>query len=419
MSSENHHSMGPRERDIIGTALGQVNAVLAARTSLEAGLIDARGALSAILGSIGDDLVREDLQAAIDAIERLAEGNKNGVTQQYLRLVNTTQERAQSPRVFFTLWNRNATDAPEPCIVYGRVNSRNIELLKATRTDRFVRRIADRLGETNYSPAILLSKVQGFEVLGSAGVCPQVLFADFVNMAEGHNLDPATAGGIVFDSFGDSLLDHIFRLESTFPDVVRWLGGKGVLNHETIHRLTVAHVLAHDLCGHSIPYDLRNPTRCAVDWYLRAPLEEMYADTHAMWIYSAPATRDLLADVLTEDELDAIPVLIVIKRIMHYARLSPEDHDARCSWMMFDFWRKAGLIQEGPRGLKFDLDMLPRVVDSMLSELLEVERAIGKGPDSYDAACRDFTFKYGSENVSTHVWEMPRDLAGVFASAGA
>jgi hypothetical protein len=133
--------------------------------------------------------------------------------------------------------------------------------------------------------------MQGVEILASAGTRPNVLFADFVKMPTDSTVDPATAGGLLFDKFGDTFLEQMPMVHRAFPNVAHWLRDGDLLPQDAVRFLTTAHVQAHDLCGHSVPYGLRYPIRSEAQWYLRAPLEELYADANAMWIYSAPQTR--------------------------------------------------------------------------------------------------------------------------------
>jgi hypothetical protein len=354
-----------------------------------------------------------DLDAAKAAMRAAAQGDLGGVASQYCRLASTTSAAPDTDRIFFTIWQRTGDANIEPCLLRCKVNRRNLDLLQITRSRPFVERVAHRLRCETYPEAVLSSRMQGVEILSSAGVRPHVLFADFVKMEEGA-IDPATAGGLLFDSFGDGFLnEQMKRIERAFPGVVRWLEAKGVMNTQSFRLLTAAHVQAHDLCGHSVPYSLRHPTRLKADWHLRAPLEEYYADTQAMWIYSSPTTRPLLKDVLTETEMDVVPVLVAMKRMGYYAMLPVDDHDARSSWMFFGYFRKAGVIRASPTNpcqFEFDLDCFPAAVDQMLSDVLDIEHAIGDGVEAYEAACLKFSLRYGFENPVTRRWAMPDDL---------
>ena len=215
-------------------------------------------------------------------------------------------------------------------------------------------------------------------------------------------------------------LDQMPLVERAFPNVAEWLSRSSLLNKESIRLLTTAHVQAHDLCGNSVPYNLNDPTRVKVESFLRTPLEEYYADTQAMWIYSSVAsTRSFFTAVLSETELNAIPLVIAMKRLTYYAMKDASDHDARCSWMMFGYWRKSGLIRRLKNGhgeFFFDIDRMPEVVDQMLSDILHVEHEIGRGAAAYDLACREFNKRFGFESPLTKQWEMPDDLGNLLAS---
>jgi hypothetical protein len=364
--------------------------------------------------------LREDFELAVDAMEKAACGDLSGVATQYKRLVHTTLATAQCDRMFFTIWNRLSGEAQEPCVLLCRINLRNLELLQISRSRAFVERLVERLGEKSYPQAILASRMQGVEVILSAGKRPPVLFADFVEMGPDSGIDPATAGGLLFSTFGDMFFDQMPLVERAFPNVAEWLTRSSLLNKDNIRLLTTAHVQAHDLCGHSVPYNLNDPTRVKVDSFLRTPLEEYYADTQAMWIYSSVAsTRSFFTGALSETELNAIPLVIAMKRLTYYAMKDASDHDARCSWMMFGYWRKAGLI----RRLKnshgeffFDIERMPEVVDQMLSDVLRIEHEIGRGAAAYSLACREFSERFGSENPLTRRWEMPDDLGNLLAA---
>ncbi len=361
--------------------------------------------------------LREDFLVALDAMRKAAHDDLSGVAQQYLRLVNTTLDTAQGDRLYFTVWSRFGEEGYHPCLLLCRVNVRNLELLKISRSRPFVETLVKRLGATTYPDDILSSRMQGIEVKVSAGKRPHVLFADFVAMNKDCGIDPATAGGLLFSSFGDLMLDQMTLVEKAFPNVAEWLHSTSLLNTENIRLLTTAHVQAHDLCGHSVPYNLNDSTRVQADLFLRGPLEEYYADTQAMWTYSSVAsTRPFFNSTLSETELDAIPVLIAMKRLTFYAMKDGSDHDARCSWMMWGYWRKSGLIrkQKGSGDeFYFDLDRMPAVVDQMLSDINAIEHQIGHGVAAYETACRRFSERYGYESPVTNRWEIPDELGNL------
>jgi hypothetical protein len=360
-----------------------------------------------------------DFAAALDALAKASQNDNSGITDQYLRLVNTTTETAQSLRMFFTIWNRTGEESTEPCMLLCRVSVRNIGLLNVTRSREFVETVVKRLAATSYPEAILGSRMQGVEIVVSAGARPHVLFADFVLMPPDSGIDPASAGGLLFNSFGDLFLEQMPFVEIGFPNVADWLRRNDLLNKESVRFLTTAHVQAHDLCGHSVPYSLKNATRARADWFVRAPLEELYADTQAMWIYSAPATRALLAQVLTAAELDAVPLMIAMKRLTFYALKDAADFDARCSWMMFCYWRKAGLIRRREHGglsFFFDIERFGAVVEQMLTDVLAIEHQIANGAEAYESAGRAFSFRFGYENPMSKRWQIPDDLASIFGA---
>ncbi len=360
-----------------------------------------------------DHITATDFRYAIKALLCASNDDLSGVASQYQRLVSTNKESPDSERVFFTLWHRTKNKEAEPFFAVCRINRRNLDLLRVTRSVAFVDEVAARLGASSYPEAILSSRMQGVEVQASAGACPQVLFADFVEMGMSE-IDPATAGGLLFDAFGDDFLkNQLKQVKRAFPNVAEWLEAKAVLNPESIHLLTTAHVQGHDLCGHCVPYNLNDPTRLASNQFLRQPLEECYADTQAMWIFSSPVTRPFLRQVLTEDEIETVSVLIAMKRLAFYATLDAEDHDARCAWMLFCYWRKAGLIRNDRSAcgaFTFDIEHFPAAVDQLLSDLLQIEYAIGGGVQEYEQACRTFSQRYGYENPVTKHWNMPDDL---------
>ncbi|HEX4495907.1 MAG TPA: hypothetical protein VIE43_09590 [Thermoanaerobaculia bacterium] len=402
------------EPSTLATAFGEANEILLSAESLSSGLEQAFQAFKKVDRSELPAALREDFDLAVDAMEKATRGDLSGVAAQYERLVHTELTVTQQERIFFTIWNRMSGEDPEPCVLLCRVDIRGLGLLQISRSRAFVECLVKRLGETSYPEAILDSRLQGVEIILSAGRRPPVLFADFVAMGPDSGIDPATGGGLLFSTFGDMFLEEMPLVERAFPNVAEWLTSSSLLNRDSIRLLTTAHVQAHDLCGHSVPYHLNDPTRLKVESFLRTPLEEYYADTQAMWIYSnAASTRPFFTANLSETELDAIPLVIAMKRLTYYAMKDVSDHDARCSWMMFGYWRKAGLIRrlKSSRGeFFFDIERMPEVLDQMLSDILHVEHEIGQGAEAYHSACRDFSRRFGFENPVTRQWEMPDDL---------
>ena len=396
----------------LGEAFTKADAVLRGTGSLADRLSKTYLLLEKINIEAMSPVTASDFHYAVEAIRLASKGDLSGVAAQYQRLVSTLVADG-SDRIFFTIWQRTGEDSVEPCLLCCRVNRRNLDLLNVTRSRPFVEKVVGRLGATTYPESILASRMQGIEISVSAGVRPHVLFADFVKMGNS-GIDSATAGGLLFDSFGDGFLnEQMKQVQQIFPQVAHWFEEKNLLNTDTVRLLTTAHVQAHDLCGHSVPYNLVHPTRNKVDWFLRAPLEEYYADTQAMWIYSDPVMRSFLSSVLSESEMDAIPILIAMKRLTYYAKLDVNDHDARCSWMMFGYWRKAGIIRNNDKAqgtFDFDVEFFPKAVNQMLSDLIEVEWAIGKGVKCYERACIAFSHRFGYENPVTRKWDMPDEL---------
>lgn len=403
----------------LGTAFEQANTSLLEKGSIPNRLEEAIQAFEDVNRSELPTALREDFELAVNAMKKATCGDLSGVVAQYQRLVHTTLETAKCDRMFFTIWNRTGEESQEPCILLCRINIRNLELLQISRSRAFVECLVDRLGAKFYPEEILASRMQGVEVIVSAGRQPHVLFADFVAMGVDSGIDPATAGGLLFSSFGDLFLDQMPLVEKAFPNVAEWLTTSSLLHKENIRLLTTAHVQAHDLCGHSVPYNLNDSTRVKVEPFLRGPLEEFYADTQAMWIYSAASTRSFFTPALSETEINAIPLVIAMKRLTFYAMKDASDHDARCSWMMFGYWRKSGLIRRSQNGhgeFFFDIDRMPVVIDQMLTDILRVEQEIGHGVTAYELACRKFSERFGYENPVTKRWEIPDDLGALLAA---
>lgn len=416
-----YFSTGLVEYPTLGVAFKEANQILLSTGPISSRLGKAIQAFKKVDSSELSTSLQEDFELAVDAMEKAARGDLSGVTAQYERLVHTTLANALHDRVFFTLWNRMPEEAPEPCALLCRINIRNLELLQISRSRSFINLLVERLGGKPYPEAILNSHTQGVEIIMGAGARPPVLFADFVAMAPDSGIDPATAGGLVFSTFGDIFLDQMPLIERAFPNVAEWLTKSSLLTKESIRLLTTAHVQAHDLCGHSVPYCLNNSARLKVESFLRTPLEEYYADTQAMWIYSrAASTRSFFSATLSEIELEAIPIIIAMQRLTFYAMKGAGDFDARCSWMMFGYWRKSGMIRRLRNNhhgeFFFDIEQMPAVIDKMLSDILFVENEIGRGAAAYNLACREFSHRFGFENPFTKRWEMPDDLANLLVT---
>ncbi|HXC44490.1 MAG TPA: hypothetical protein VNY51_13330 [Candidatus Dormibacteraeota bacterium] len=363
--------------------------------------------------------VRTDLGHAVGAMEKAAVGDFSGVASQYQRLVKTNLGDATSHRIFFTIWNR-LEERMQLCVLLCRINTRILELLQISRSRPFIECLVARLGVKSYPEEIVASRLHAVEIIASAGQRPHVLFADFLEMGPDSSIDSSTAGGLLFDSFGDLFLDYMPSVERVFPNVADWLAKRSLLNRTSIRFLTAAHVQAHDLCGHSVPFSLAHPNRLAAIPALRAHLEELYADAQAMWICTASQTRSFLTNVLSEQELNAIPVINAMKNLTYYAKKAASDHDARCAWVMFGYFRKSGLIRRlnNRHGeLFFDIDLLPKVSNQLLDDLLDVEYSIGQGVAAYESACRQFNERFGYENPLNREWEIPDELGHLLLEA--
>ena len=364
--------------------------------------------------------LQRQIEEGISVLDRAAQGDYTGISQQFCNLVRTPlEETEQDHLLVLIVKDVDSSKAPHPLLIHCTLDRRALQAQQVLRSAEFVDRLGERLGVATYSEAALASRVQGVHIINRAGYVRYAVFADLV-----YEMDWTTSyidGGLLFSIVAEEFIDHDLALvEVLFPEESRRLRQRGVLNSETVDFLFNIFLVLHDSLGHTVPYPVHHWVKRLIGSFMLDPFEELGADTQFFWMTSSEKMRPFLAQVLTEQEAEALPILWLLKRLCHYTQRGiakdvhygnlMEDGDARTGVLLWQYFLKHKVIVPVGRHFQLDHDRFPPVIERLLDDWLAVEAEIPGGVEAYSRALSDFYLKYRSSDPMTGKWAIPVGL---------
>ncbi|HKS30090.1 MAG TPA: hypothetical protein VJS44_19865 [Pyrinomonadaceae bacterium] len=360
------------------------------------------------------------IEEGISSLERASDGDYAGICQQFRSIVATPLEEADEEHLLvLVVKDVDSNKAPHPLLIHCTLDRRALEAQSVLRSREFINRLAERLGLKGYSEAALCSRVQGVNIINYAGYARYAVFADLV-----HQMDWTTShtdGGLLFSIVADEFIKHDLPLaERMFPAEMERLRNLGVLNPETVNFLFNIFLALHDTLGHTVPYPVHHWVKRSIGSFMLDPFEELGADTQFFWMTSSERMRPLLEEVLSEAEIEALPILWLLKRVCHYTRRGiehdsvygnlMEDGDARTGVLFWQYFSKHGVFAREGDHFHLNRAQFASTVEGLLDDWLAVETTIPFGVEGYARALSDFYLKYRSSDDVTGRWIIPADL---------
>jgi len=398
----------------------QLHRVALSNNSLSQKLKEIAGSFRQQLAVDHSPYLRRKMEIGISALEQAAEGDYSGIGQQFHNLVSTPLEEAELEHLLFlVVKDVDARKPPHPLIIHCTLDRRVLEAQKILRSPAFLNGLAERLKVGSYPPSALRGRVQGVNIINHAGYVRYALFADLV-----YETDWTTShvdGGLLFSVVAEDFIRQDLALvDALFPEEGRRLRQLGVLNLEQTKFLFNVFLSLHDTLGHIVPYPVHHWVKRLIGPFLLDPFEELGADTQFFWMTTCKKMRPFLAQILTEEETKALPILWLMKRICHYAQRGSskdalhgdlmEDGDARLGILFWQYFLHHGVIARDGNHFRLDHDLLTVTVERLLDDWLAIEAELPGGVEPYSRALSDFYLKYRSSDRLTGRWEIPVDL---------
>jgi hypothetical protein len=124
---------------------------------------------------------KQQLENAAEALERAAGGDFSGIGEQFRRIITTPAEQAEEQYcLVLVVKDIDGDKPPHPLILRCSLDRRTLEAQALLRAPEYIGRLAERLGVESFPPAALSSRVQGVNILDSAGYVRYAVFADLV-----------------------------------------------------------------------------------------------------------------------------------------------------------------------------------------------------------------------------------------------
>jgi len=364
----------------------------------------------------------EQARASASALLSAAAGDYSRVAAQFTDTVAATPTRGDEERIFALLIKDiDERKGPYPLVAHARLDVRARAAQLVLRDRGFVQAIARRLGVEGFPEAVLQSRVQGVQVLASAGHLRYAIFGDFV-----HGLNSSTTetdGGLLLSVLASDFLNRDLPVvDRVFPTLKPRLEALGALDLEALNFLFTIFLVLHDTLGHTVPYSVHHRVKGQAGCHLVDPIEEFGADSQFLWIATSKVTQPFLRSVLTAAEYEALPLAWLIKRICHYPlraagpNCAPDaivmDPDARMAICLWNFCSAHGLIEREGAAFHIREDRFAPVFEVLLDEWLAVEQTIARGAEAYAGALSSFYARFGSIDP-TGRWTLPGELAAL------
>lgn len=364
--------------------------------------------------------LRREMENGILSFEQAARNDFSGVSHQFRRIVSTPLEEAGGERLLFLIIkNINPEKEPSPLVIRCTLDERTLKAQEVLRSAEFIGELAARLGVESYSPEAHASRVQGVNILNHAGHVRYALFADLV-----HEMEWASSyvdGGLLFSATADEFVEHdLPTVDALFPEEGRRLRRLGATDPQMVKSLFNIFLVLHDTLGHTAPHPVHHWVKRLTGPFLLDPFEELGADTQFFWMASAERMKPFLAQILTPEEAEALPLLWLMKRVCHYSRRGIEedplhgtlmkDGDARTGVLFWQYFLQHGVIVRQGDHFLLDRELFPAGVERLLDEWLAVESKLPGGVESYIRALSDFYLKYRSSDQESGKWAIPYDL---------
>lgn len=367
--------------------------------------------------------LQRQIEEGIVVLDQAAKGDYTGISRQFCNLVRTPlEETEQDHLLVLIVKDIESHKAPHPLLIHCTLDRRALQAQQVLRSAEFVDRLAARLGVATYSDAALASRVQGVRIINRAGYVRYAVFADLV-----YEMDWTTSyidGGLLFSVVAEEFIDQDLALvEVLFPEESRRLRELGVLDSKTVDFLFNIFLVLHDTLGHTVPFPVHHWAKRLIGSFMLDPFEELGADTQFFWMTTSEKMKPFLAQVLTEQEAEALPILWLLKRLCHYTQREVdkdlhygnlmEDGDARTGVVLWQYLLTHKVIVPVGGHFQLDHDLLPAVIEGLLDDWLAVEAEIPGGVEAYSRALSDFYLKYRSSDPITGKWEIPVGLRRV------
>jgi hypothetical protein len=363
---------------------------------------------------------REDLRQSATVLESYAAGDAGGIDCVFDELTRVDARDAARERLFALMVRHVHGKGTEPLIVHCRLHPRVVHTQGIFRSREFLDTLARRLNVAAAPDWSRSCRVQGVEVLHAAGHLRYALFSDFLDSPS-----PRAAqyrGGLLFSVVADDYVNEDLAFaRHLIPAVYGKLADSAALDRSVAHFLFSVFLVLHDALGHKCPYERSHPSKSAQTPFLLDSIEEFGADAQFFWASTASAALPFCREVLSELEIDALPLLWLVKRLCHYPRRGAHenflegkllvDADARTGVLWWNFLKSEGVLSPRADHVDVDLDALPSAFEHALDAWLEVEAQVARGASAYGAALERFTTRYGT--CEADEWRIPASLRAV------
>lgn len=412
------------EDEIKANVIRPLNNILQQKLHWSSQLEHCSSFIRSYLPTCPDPSLELQMLVSLQALEAAARNDFLPLGKIYARIVSNPTQTSEE-LFFFPLLLTGSQ--PELSFIFCRLNERTFRSQNTLRTPLFVSFLASRLGITTYPPKVITSRVQGVELIQGAGTIRYAVFSDFL-----YGIDHPTSetdGGLLFSTIADDFLDFdLPYLHTFFPKSHRLLETLGVLNRDTLRFLFNMYAVLHDTLGHVAPYSMHHPTKVAAGHFLVDPMEELGADAQFFWLSTSEKTRPFISQVLTQEEVLALPILVLLKRVLHYTRRCTKysefiprdlmlDGDARMSVLLWGFLMKSQILTSyDQNGFELAHSALPSVFEQLLDAWLVVEAGISYGPEIYSHRLLEFNQLYGCFDPINGQWEIPKELYVAFGN---